>query len=349
VTHPPQLTQERTTLGLSHLIDELRRLSVPIEIVGDPQIFRFPGHKPTFVMHASPIYSGAGTPHSDIGRAPVAVVADPPPRGSRDTLPDGRRPVVALLDTKVERHDWLGEPGKTLGGDAFWVDATATEPRWVPGPRLDLEPESPKLGVYEGHGTFCAGLIRQLAPDAQVLAVHVARVHNRHVYGDHILNALGWLHHTGLVSGDVVCLPSGFHRMSGDDEYLKLLRRVLTRLTKHGIRVVAAAGNEGSSEPVYPAAFASTGVADGDRLVSVGAYDTDGKTPASFSNHGTWVTRWEIGTNVVSTFPAVDGAAAPGFARWSGTSFAAAIHAGRLARNPVRPSEEAAAPAHAVR
>ena len=301
-------------------------------------------------MHTSPTYHGAGSPDDGIGRAPVAVVADPPPRRPRDTLPGGRRPVVALLDTKVERHDWLGEPGRALGGDAFWVNATATEPRWVPGPRLDAEPESPKLGVYEGHGTFCAGLIRQLAPDAQVLAVHVARDYNRDVYGDHILNALGWLHHAGLAPDDVVCVPGGFELVSGDnDEYLDLLRRVLARLTEAGIRVVAAAGNDGSSDPVYPAAFASTGVADGGGLVSVGALNTDGKTPASFSNHGTWVTQWEIGASVVSTFPTVDGAAAPGFARWSGTSFAAAIHAARLARKPVPPSVEAAAPAHVVR
>jgi hypothetical protein len=345
VTHPPQLTRQRAILSLSDLVDELRTPPVPIEIVLDPPIVRFPGHKPTHSMHPVPLAVGTGSPDGVMHPTPVAVVADAPPRGSGDTLPHGRRPVVALLDTKVERHQWLGAPGMTLGGDAFWVDAAATEHPWVPGPRLDPEPESREPAVYEGHGTFCAGLIRQLAPDAQVLAVHVARVHNRHVYGDHILNALGWLHHAGLAAGDVVCLPSGVRGMSEDDDYLDLLRRVLTRLTEHGIRVVAAAGNDGSSERVYPAAFASTGVADGDRLVSVGAYDTDGKTRAWFSNHGAWVTRWEIGTDVVSTFPAVDGAAAAGFARWSGTSFAAAIHAGRLVRHPVPPSEEAAPPA----
>ena len=133
-------------------------------------------------------------------------------------------------------------------------------------------PRARELGVYEGHGTFCAGLIRQMAPDAQVLAVHVARDYNRDVYGDHILNALGWLHHAGLAPGDVVCVPSGFEPVPGtDDEYLACSAASLARLIEAGIRVVAAAGNDGSSELVYPAAFASTDVADGVRLVSVGA------------------------------------------------------------------------------
>ena len=411
VTHPPQLTATRVTMGLTDLSDELHRLTTPIEMVVDPLIFRFPGHKPTFSafgLSAPPL--GADSPDGDIGRVPVAVLADPPGRASCDMLPGSRRRVVALLDTKLERHDWLGEPGTALGGDAFWVDAITTKHPWVPGPRLDPEPERRELGVYEGHGTFCAGLIRQMAPDAQVLALHVARDHNRHVYGDHILNALSWLHYAGLVPGDVVCLPSGFKPVPGvDNKYLALLRRALARLIEDGVRVVAAAGNQACSELIYPAAFASTDVPDGLRLASVGAYNTDGKTPAHFSNHGTWVTRWEIGTGVVSTFPAVDKAATPkltaepdgadpagfpgrttadpddftrrkpagahdptgptpadqdelpvwelaeeveltaGFARWSGTSFAAAVHAARLARKPVPPSAEAAAPAHVVR
>ena len=48
VTHPPQLTATRVTLGLTDLSDELHKLTTPIEMVVDPLIFRFPGHKPTF-------------------------------------------------------------------------------------------------------------------------------------------------------------------------------------------------------------------------------------------------------------------------------------------------------------
>ena len=279
-------------------------------------------------------------------------------------------------------HPWLGPPDPSLGGAGFWVDAQSLG--WDPGPRVHspAPPDGPELGDNEGHGTFSAGLVRQVAPDAQVLAVRIIPDRGE-VYGDHVLNALAWLAGpTGpdeedsprLVEGDVVCLPAGFRpELPTDGSFLQWLADVLEPLARRGVRVVAAAGNDGRPEAVYPAAFAvSPGVPDSVRVVSVGALNPDGKTPAYFSNHGPWVSRWEIGTSVVSTFPMVDGGAAPelvagagpadpagferrsadpddftgGFARWSGTSFAAAICAARLVRGgsgPAAPSDRAAA------
>jgi Subtilase family len=355
-THTPPATSRPGADAddeLRSLLNQLESLRDPITAVSVPQVIRDPGSKGHHVALAPDHQLGALT-RGDLGRVPVAVLAErPPPR-----RPPGqrRRPVVALLDTKVESHEWLGEPGTAADTDAFWLDAGAFG--WDPGPRLrppdGVDRSGGELGEYEGHGTFCAGLLRQVAPDARVLAVQVARDAGP-AQGDHVLNALGWLArldgNARLDSGDVVCLPASFRpELPAHATYLDLLATVLADLAARGIRVVVAAGNDGSPEPVYPAAFAtSKGVPEPVRLVSVGATNADGRTPAYFSNHGDWVTRWEVGTSVVSTFPRVNRAARPelvepgrqsadpddftcGFARWSGTSFAAAVHAGKLAQ-----------------
>jgi hypothetical protein len=338
--------------SLGDLADFLSHLPDPVRLVGEVMLVPTPGHKGQ---------TSGSAPHrrhftrGDLDRVPVAVIpSKPPPRRSRDQLHGHRRPVVALLDTKVDTHDWLGRPDPKLGGDGFWVDAGSLG--WEPGRRLDPPKAVPhqELGEGEGLGTFSAGLIRQVAPDVQVLALH-AMPDDEGVYGDHILNALAWLAGDGgpaLEEGDVVCLPACFrYQLPTDGTFLDWLGDVLGELARNKVRVVAAAGNDGSDTPVYPAAFAVAkgGPSGGVRHVSVGALNTDGTTPAYFSNYGDWVTEWEVGTSLVSTFPRINRAAAPelvadgrrsadpddftgGFARWSGTSFAAAVHAGKLAQ-----------------
>jgi hypothetical protein len=214
-----------------------------------------------------------------------------------------------------------------------------------------------ELAEQEGHGTFSAGLIRQIAPNVRVLAVRIM-ADDGTVYGDHVLNALQWIADSSeMVSGDVVCLPVGFRPiLPADGRYLDWLAEVLGIVANKGVTVVTSAGNEGRAEPVYPAAFASSVLTEEFWIRSVGATNVDGDdAPAAYySNVGRWVTDWEVGTSVVSTFPAVNAAAVPefdltgtgggrrrqtadpddfsgGFARWSGTSFSAAIHAAKLA------------------
>jgi hypothetical protein len=292
-------------------------------------------------------YKPGALTRGDHGRVPVSVRLGPPPRRPAE----GRRPVVAILDTAVSAHEWWDDDP---AGDRFCVDAR--ERGWNPGPRLPAEREpasSRELAEQEGHGTFTAGLVRQIAPDAQVLAVQTI-ADDGVVQGDHVLNALEWVRGQ-LTGGDVVCLPFGFRPMlPADRRYLDWLAVVLGRLANARVTVVAAAGNDGGEDPVYPAAFAvSPGTPEEFRMRSVGAFNVrDDETRAYYSNGGNWVTRWEIGTSLISTFPAVNGAAAAqfdlpakdrprrsadpddfsgGFARWSGTSFAAAIHAARIA------------------
>jgi subtilisin family serine protease len=95
-----------------------------------------------------------------------------------------------------------------------------------------------------------------------------------------------------------------------------LLARATHRLDEIGAVVVAAAGNEATEAPRYPAAYAS--------VVGVGAVDAKGAQDPQ-SNRGLSAEIWAPGTEVLSTVP---GGA---FAFASGTSFAAAHVSGALA------------------
>ncbi|MEN3305670.1 MAG: hypothetical protein V7603_1872 [Micromonosporaceae bacterium] len=289
--------------------------------------------------------------HAGAERAARAVIGPPPARHAAAAVPGGRRPVVALLDTGVGTHPWLAG----AGDDPFWVDAQALG--WDPSTAGDLPPDEDigditpadgTLDTHAGHGTFLAGLIRQLAPDARVLSLHA-------MYGDGsldpkvVLHALTWLR--DRVGGaaadperfvDVLCLAFGYYeRGARDERHTADLFQVLGDLGNLGVRVVMSAGNQASDLPCFPAALAGNAEGPRTRLASVGAVNPDGSF-AEYSNFGTWVKEQAVGTAVVSTTPRFgrpqDGTheynpnnLVSGFANWGGTSFAAGVFAGCVA------------------
>jgi hypothetical protein len=282
-----------------------------------------------------PAKEGHGTMRAGI----LLVGLAPPPRS--ETVPDaGRRPVVAVLDTPVREHPWLGEGS---GVDSFWRDAREVEDAWRPHFAVPEETANGRLS-HAGHGTFIAGLVRLLAPDARVLSVPV--MHGNGVVEEgHVLHALGWLRDRvskAVAEGrpelfvDVVNLSFGRYELEGRDPAITApLREVLDELARRGVRVVASAGNRPVEKHVFPAAF--------DGLLSVGALDPDGTT-AAYTSTGEWVSVEAPGTSVVSALPKFDRAkwplpddlddnglpigSDPNFqsslvGQWSGTSFAA--------------------------
>jgi hypothetical protein len=90
-----------------------------------------------------------------------------------------------------------------------------------------------------------------------------------------------------------------------------------------GSIIFAAAMNNSSSMPMYPAACSN--------VVAVSATDTN-DTLASFSDYGNWITLSAPGNNILTTL------AGGGYGMWYGTSFASPIAAGvaalALAANP---------------
>ncbi len=160
--------------------------------------------------------------------------------------------------------------------------------------------------------------------------------------------------HTGDLI-DVICLALGYYHEDPEDSLEDApLRVVLDDLGSAGVAVVASAGNQSTTDPLYPAAFAGAAPFDAAAvpLASVGALNPDG-TDAYFSNAGDWVSCHRPGAGLVSTLPVdLDGELEPaarlqhagrrratidpdsfvgGFATWSGTSFAAPVLAGQLA------------------
>jgi hypothetical protein len=221
-----------------------------------------------------------------------------------------RRPVIALLDSGVQNHPWL--PNDPADPFVLHSDDDALDDRWS-SPIEEAKDGDPEAG----HATFIAGLIRQTNPVAQVLSVRVMNGEGK-VNESTVADALRWLegyHERHPV--DVLLMAFG--RESGDDENqqtLGELKASLKRLVRAGIAVVASAGNEHQSQGIYPAKFK--------HVTAVGA--GFGEYHATFSNFGDWVDRYREGANVLSIMPPDK------WARWSGTSFSAAVFAADLAR-----------------
>ncbi len=267
------------------------------------------GHITLFVKH----------PH---GRMTLIDPLDPPTAPPPPPPRAGRRPVVALVDAAVGSHPWL-------------VAQIMLEPLSFPSaaeagrPVDHAEPPAEHEAPVTEHGTFDAGIIRQLAPGAEIVSAAVLRDGQTIAHAD-VLSALTTIR--DRVAGgsaesfvDVVCLPFGYSEADASPEHVTAEKQVLGELAQRGVLVVAAAGNEGSPDKIFPAAFAPELLADGHQMLSVGALDLTGQ-PADYSGSGPWVTHWEVGltTSIVA-------APAEGYAIGKGTSFAATRVAAKLA------------------
>jgi subtilisin family serine protease len=303
------------------------------------------------------------------GRTPVAWVGPPPLRCPEDWMKGRRRPVVAVLDTGVGEHPWLPQAivdrRPLCGTLRIGLTDPATDPE-VTGAISDAL--NGGLDIDAGHGTFIAGLVRQKCPDANLLSIRVIQGDGVVSEGD-LLEALNmlWLrqklaiiHNRPDQLVDVISLSLGYyHEQPADARFDPLLLTPLRALGALGVAVIASAGNDATTRPMFPAAFAphqhglvkrnEPGVLP---IVSVGALNPDG-TVAMFSNEGPWIRVHRPGAALVSTLPTTfDASREPsresvyrgevratidpddfssGFGIWSGTSFAAPILAGEIA------------------
>lgn len=186
------------------------------------------------------------------------------------------------------------------------------------------------LDPAAGHGTFIAGVIEQIAPGCK-LEVHEVLSTYGHGDEDEIgKELLALLDRPKKERPQIVNLSFGGYTIVG----MEFLAEAVAKLQREGIIVVASAGNEATCVPTFPAALPG--------VVSVGALDQDG-WPAEYTNYGRWVRACTVGTDVVSIFfegfngaePSVGGVDIDdfkeGWARWSGTSFAAPRVAAALA------------------
>ncbi|MGH3342614.1 MAG: S8 family peptidase [Carbonactinosporaceae bacterium] len=276
---------------------------------------------PNHLYRGEPAYSGGPF---DI---PTPRAALPPPAAP----PAPARPVnVAILDTGISPHAWYAHES--------WFAASERRDREVLDGDRDYE-----LDSQAGHGTFVAGLVLRTAPGAWL---HVERV----LGSDGICDELALVH--GLsqlrrrlrhrdVTLDVLNLSLGGYTY--DDRPSPVLRTALARFGPETM-IVAAAGNNASDRPFWPAALK--------QVVAVAALDAEGETLAAFSNHAWWVDAYAVGERVASSFVSFDderpGRDFAGYAEWSGTSFAAPQVAGAIAGLAARTGCTAVDAAHAV-
>ena len=273
---------------------------------------------------ANPAFANPADPFRATGlRRSSARPAQPDAERTKDLLaslamtPASGSPKVVVLDTGLAGID---EPHAMAGAPAITGD-------FVDQPDSD---GNKLLDGAAGHGTFIAGLINQITPGCAVEVHQVLRS-----YGD----------------GDEATIVDAINNLPRDkDTILNLsfggyvwdapfaLARAVRKFQDDGGVVVSSAGNDASCQPTYPAALPG--------VVSVGAVGPTG--PAAFTNYGPWIRACAPGVDLVSTFfEGFKGAARPGpdgddpdnfsgWARWSGTSFAAPVVVAALAREMMR-------------
>ncbi|HJQ06122.1 MAG TPA: S8/S53 family peptidase [Nocardioides sp.] len=252
-------------------------------------------------------------------------------------------PEEPRTDAPVPRFDSSradGEGVRVSVVDTGWWPKAATQHTWlhagVVADPQDIEViNQAAIQEYGGHGTFVAGIVKCAAPSAHV-QVEGALTHGGAVLESEIVEQLHQAYHE---HGDpqLISISAGTHsrnnfRLIGFDALADALGVLGTKTL-----VIAAAGNDSSTKPFWPAAFGWA--------VGVGAVDPDAKV-AKYSNHGPWVKVYARGTDHVNAFPVgtytcyepqnihngvPDVRNFKGLAQWSGTSFATPVVTGLIA------------------
>ena len=207
------------------------------------------------------------------------------------------------------------------------------------------------LDLGAGHGTFVAGIVTQVAPNATVKVIKALATDGAGT-DDQVADAINRAAGVFAANGGRGVLNLSLGGNTWDDQLPDQLAAALDGLPPE-VLVVAAAGNCFDTRPVFPAADK--------RVIAVGAVDAD-LNPTTWSNHGPWVDLSTIGEGLVSTF--VPGEETQGhgpddpfdedpdsfagddpYATWIGTSFAAPQVAAWLAcfiaEHPEQPASDA--------
>lgn len=267
------------------------------------------------LVTASPVHALGFSWH----RALTATAPEPAPKDtSFDEVhdPSGDR-VIAVVDTGIADPDAL----------PAWITAGLSNDT------IDIDPLDAPQTV--SHGTFVAGLLRQIAPTHSVSMARAAG------YGDEVVgaedhpepNATTELHVAAAIHRlvdrhshepdqvDALNLSVGGTSLGNLDmatirSAVERWREVLPRAP-----VFAAAGNTTSPRKVYPAALTSVrGVAaanqDGDQIVWNGGNETD-PIPAKRK----WVSDVAPGSGLLG----LSGVSEDEAIKWSGSSFATAV------------------------
>lgn len=220
---------------------------------------------------------------------------------SSQTIPEGVSRVRAVEEWPVTRGR-----GVIIAHLDTGIDLTHPD---LPRPLLSRSFISGVSSVQdgEGHGTHTAGILvarnnlRGVVGVAPAASLIVAKV----------LDDDGEGFDSAVIAGIEWAVASGARIISmslGSTDENPALRDACAAARAAGVLLFAAAGNDGSSVPNYPAAYPS--------VISVSALDQSNNL-ASFSNFGPTIRFAAPGVNVLSTY--VGGPSA----RWAGQDFSA--------------------------
>jgi major intracellular serine protease len=208
----------------------------------------------------------------------------------------GRGIVIAILDTGISKnHPFLKDnilDGKDFTGKGDYEDG-------------------------EGHGSHVAGIIKQVAPNADLLIGKVLDDKGGASY-ESVIAGINWATNYVGKNGERTRIIN--MSLGGSFNSKKLEQAILNAVSK-GILVVVASGNEGNHtderyELGYPALY--------NECITVGAVDKDNKM-AGFSNEHLQLDVVALGVDVESTYKN------EGYAILSGTSMATPFISSALA------------------
>jgi subtilisin family serine protease len=283
------------------LLDDLRRLPVVEEVRG---------------------LEVASAPLPELASATSAVprAADVINLAYAKALTHGRRDVrVAVIDTGIDA-DHRELRGK-IAAQADFVDLTGMDTTAFIGDTTGYD----SVAVDEvGHGSHVAGIIagrglemdEGVVPDCEIVAVRVLATMRRdgRLVGagivDNINPGIKWAVDSGRA--DVLNLSLGIRNEGGGLPHEDVVRYALTR----DVTIVAASGNDGTSERYYPGALPG--------VCAVGAVDQDRRV-TNFTSYGANITCVAPGMGIYSCF------AHGTYATASGTSQASPFVAGAVA------------------
>lgn len=166
-----------------------------------------------------------------------------------------------------------------------------------------------------GHGTHVAGIIAGVINNG----IGIAGISQVKVMAEKGLDQNGFGYEGNLSKAIIHAVDKGAKIISmswGDYANYSLIQSSIRYAYDSGALLVAAAGNDATSQKMYPAAY--------DEVVAVSATD-EFDNPAWFSNFGDWIELAAPGVNIISTLPY------NGYGYKSGTSMATPFVSGLAA------------------
>ena len=295
----PRVSAQQPGYGLSD--------TAPVNYYGSVVWHGYAAQPATYIIRLRDAQSGFGVS----GTGVVAVI---------DTGVDPNHP--ALVPVLLPGYDFT----RNQAGANEWLDVTGMQNGPLNQDSQDQQPvivqqstaavlDQSTAAVLDGnpyiafgHGTMTSGLIHLVAPNAKILPLKAFSSDGT----GNLSNIIAALYYAKQHGANVVNMSFDLSVPSPALSY------AVSQMTKSGIVLVAAAGNENTSARVYPASLNGN-------VVGV-ASTTDYDSRSSFSNYGSadvWIAA--PGENIISTYPGGT------YGSSSGTSFSSPIVAGTVA------------------